>query len=70
MIKALILDYGNVISLTDTKAIDEAMAAETGIPVEARTAAILIGESSTVRKCTDACCKITAMKKPLKIPDY
>ena len=35
MIKALILDYGNVISLTDTKAIDEAMAAETGIPVEA-----------------------------------
>lgn len=35
MIKALILDYGNVISLTDTEAIDTAMAAETGIPVEA-----------------------------------
>ena len=35
MIKALILDYGNVISLTDTKAIDATLAAETGIPVEA-----------------------------------
>ena len=35
MIKALILDYGNVISLTDTKAIDTAMAAEAGIPVDA-----------------------------------
>ena len=34
MIKALILDYGNVISLTDTKDIDAAMAAETGIPIE------------------------------------
>ena len=35
IIKALILDYGNVISLTDTKAIDATLAAETGIPVEA-----------------------------------
>ncbi|EEV19608.1 HAD hydrolase, family IA, variant 3 [Treponema vincentii ATCC 35580] len=35
MIKALILDYGNVISLTDTEAIDAVMAAETGLPAEA-----------------------------------
>lgn len=35
MIKALILDYGNVISLTDTEAIDAALAAETGIPIQA-----------------------------------
>lgn len=35
MIKALILDYGNVISLTDIKAIDAQLAEATGIPVEA-----------------------------------
>ena len=35
IIKALILNYGNVISLTDTKAIDATLAAETSIPVEA-----------------------------------
>ena len=35
MIKALILDYGNVISLTDTEAIDATLAAETGIPLKA-----------------------------------
>lgn len=34
MIKALILDYGNVISKTSTKDVDAALAAETGIPVE------------------------------------
>ena len=34
MIKALILDYGNVISLTDTESIDAVMAAETGLPAE------------------------------------
>lgn len=35
MIKALILDYGNVISLTDIKAIDAQLAEATGIPVAA-----------------------------------
>ena len=35
MIKALILDYGDVISQTATEEIDSAMAAETGLPVEA-----------------------------------
>lgn len=34
MIKALILDYGNVISQMNTNDIDAAMAAETGIPAE------------------------------------